>query len=137
MEKDDRPVGTRSVVVGGSVQGNIVTGDSNTVTYQQEVAADGIDIHAELASLQEALSSLTTIDGRKAQNALNEAALELENTPPDRDAVGSSLERALTFAKRAEGFAQVIELAKPSLSAIATWLGTHWDNILGSAGPER
>jgi hypothetical protein len=48
--------------------------------------------------------------------------------------VGDPLNRALKYAKKAEGFAGAIEKLQPRLSKTTAWLGENWHKLLGLVG---
>ncbi len=140
MDSTHRPVGERSVYIGRDASGNvIVTGDNNTASLQQVPLPppESVDIKAELAALRQALAALNSPDQRKVDNALSDAEAELEKPEPDKDEVGTALERALGYAQKAEGFGKVIDTLKPHLIPVAAWLGTNWDKVLATVGLAR
>ena len=107
-----------SVSIGGQVTGSvIVTGNRNVVTLDyQHVSlppATSVDIRAELEAIRVALMGLATPDRRKIENALTEAQDEVAKVTPEKEEVGKTLERALEYAQKAEGFARSIETLKP------------------------
>ncbi len=116
----------------------IVTGDSNTVSVQYQQTAlpppESVDMATELKALREALSSLQTPDRRKIDNALDEAEDELKKPQPDKDEVGKAMERALGYAKKAEGFSGALEKITPRVEKAAAWLGENWYKILSFVG---
>lgn len=133
---NDRNVGqNRSVSIGGSVTGGaIITGDSNTanINFQQVTlpAPITVNIQAELNALREILAKLETSDRRKIDNAFADAQEELNKPQPDKDEVGDTLNRALKYAKKAEGFASAIAKLQPHLTKITAWLGANWHSLL-------
>ncbi|NJO61997.1 MAG: CHAT domain-containing protein, partial [Richelia sp. RM2_1_2] len=48
--------------------------------------------------------------------------------------VGEALNRALKYAKKAEGFASVVEKLQPHLAKTTAWLGDNWHKLLGFVG---
>ena len=131
--------GDRSVNIGGNVTGSsIVTGDDNVVqtTYQQVTLPppDSVDISAELRDLREALAGLDSPDRRKIENALGDAEDELAKSDPDKDEVGNAVDRALKYASKAQGFAEVAEKLAPHVKNAAAWLGKNWYKILPVVG---
>ncbi len=132
----DNKVGqNRSVSIGGSVTGGaIITGDSNTanINFQQVTlhAPTTVNIQAELNALREILANLETSDRRKIDNAFADAQEELNKPQPDKDEVGDALNRALKYAKKAAGFASVMEKLQPHLTKIIVWLGANWHKLL-------
>jgi hypothetical protein len=112
-----------------------VTGDSNTVSVQYQQAAlpppESVDMAAELRALREALATLQTTDRRKIDNALDEAEDELKKPQPDKNEVGKAVERALDYAKKADGFTEAIAKIQPRVEKAAAWLGENWYKLLG------
>ncbi len=132
---DNRSVGVGNDVIGGV----IVTGDRNTakVSYQKTTnlpEPESVNIQAEFNALREIIEKLETSDRRKIDNALEDAQEELNKPQPDKDEVGDALNRALKYAKKAEGFAGTIEKLQPRLSKITAWLGDNWHKLLGFVG---
>jgi len=126
----------RSVSVGGSVKGSVIqTGDQDTASLQfRQVSlpdAESVDIRAELAAIKQAVLSLSTPDRQKIQNAFQDAEEELAKQNPDKDEVGRALDRALDYAKKAEGFAGTAEKLTSHITNAAAWLGENWHKILG------
>lgn len=137
---DNQGSQNRSVAVGNDVIGGvIVTGDSNSakVNYQKTTnlpAPETINIQAEINALREIIEKLETSDRPKIDNAFEDAQEELNKPQPDKDEVGDALNRALKYAKKAEGFAGAIEKLQPRLSKITAWLGDNWHKLLGLVG---
>ncbi len=125
----------RSVSVGGSVTGSaITTGDNNVTSVQYQPvslpAPSSVDIQGELNSLREILVNLPSDYRRKIDNAIADADEEINKPKPDKNEVGKALDRALDYAKKAEGFASLIEKLKPHLTKTVAWLGDNWHNLL-------
>ena len=135
MPNPENLPGNRSVSIGGNAQGNIIqTGDHNSATLHYErvqlPAPQQVDIQATLAALGELLAPLATGDRKKIDNALDEARDESKKPAPDKDEIGKALDRALGYAKKAEGFATVVGSLKPHIAAVASWLGSQWHHLL-------
>jgi len=136
---DNQGSQNRSVSIGGSVTGSAIqTGDydSANIDFQQISLPEPetVNIQAELNSLREIISKLETSDRRKIDNAFEDAQEEINKPQPDKDEVGEALNRALKYAKKAEGFAGAIEKLQPRLSKITAWLGDNWHKLLGLVG---
>ncbi len=136
---DNQGSQNRSVSIGGSVTGSAIqTGDYDiaNINYQQVSlpAPESVNIQAELNALREIIEKLETSDRRKIDNAFEDAQEELNKPQPDKDEVGDALNRALKYAKKAEGFAGAIEKLQPRLSKITAWLGDNWHKLLGFVG---
>jgi len=128
---DNRSVGVGNDVIGGV----IVTGDSNNakVNYRKTTklpAPESVNIQAELNNLREIIGKLETSDRRKIDNAFEDAQEELNKAQPDKNEVGEALNRALKYAKKAEGFAGAIEKLQPRLNKTTAWLGENWHKLL-------
>ena len=100
------------MAIGGNVIGGaVVTGDHNVtdVRYRKVTLppAESVDIRAELAALRDLLGGLNTGDRQKIANALAEAAADAAQPQADKDEIGGALERALRYAGKAAGFAEV------------------------------
>lgn len=136
---DNQGSQNRSVSIGGSVTGSAIqTGDYDiaNINYQQVSlpAPETINIQAEINALREIIEKLETSDRPKIDNAFEDAQEELNKPQPDKDEVGDALNRALKYAKKAEGFAGAIEKLQPHLSKITDWLGDNWHKLLGFVG---
>lgn len=136
---DNQGFQNRSVSIGRDATGNAIQiGDYDTATinYQRVslTAPETVNIQAEINALREIIAELETSDRRKIDNAFEDAQEELNKPQPDKDEVGDALNRALKYAKKAEGFASVIEKLQPRLSKITAWLGDNWHKLLGLVG---
>lgn len=139
MSSPENLSGNRSVTIGGNAQGNIIqTGDHNSATLHYErvqlPAPQQVDIQATLAALGELLTPLATADRKKIEHALEEAQDESKKAMPNKDEIGKALDRALDYAKKAEGFATVVGSLKPHIAAVASWLGSQWHHLLAVVG---
>lgn len=92
---------------------------------------ESVDMAAELKALREALATLQTPDRRKIDNALDEAEDELQKPQPDKNEVGKAVDRALDYAKKADGFTEAIAKIQPRVEKAAAWLGENWYKLLG------
>ena len=129
----------RSVTIGGNAQGNVIqTGDQNIATLHYEhvqlASPQQVDIQATLTAFGGLLAPLVTPDRKKIDNALEEAQDESKKPNPNKDEIGKALDRALDYAKKAEGFTKVIEHLKPHVAAIASWLGSQWHHLFAVVG---
>lgn len=131
----------RSISIGGNLEGSaVVSGDNNTVSVHFEKAEipapASVNIFSEISMLRQLLTNLhiPDKDEQKVKNALDEADLESKEKEPDRDEIGASIDRALKYAKKAEGFTDVITKLKPHVQNIAGWLGKNWYKILTAVG---
>ena len=83
---------------------------------------------------REAGSQIDSQDRKKIENAFSDADDELTKPEPDKDKIGRALDRALDYAKKADGFASNIEALKPHVTNVAAWLGSNWYKLLGVVG---
>ena len=139
MTESSKPISDRSVHIGGSASGNVIqTGNRNVAFMQYQHTTlpppESVNIQAELKALREALAQLDSPDRRKIENALGDAEDELTKPEPDKDEIGKAFDRALDYAKKAEGFAKSIETLKPHVTKVASWLGSNWHQILSAVG---
>jgi hypothetical protein len=132
-------MGNRGVAIAGNVTGTaVVTGDHNVtnVRYQKISLppAESIDIRAELAALRDLLAGLNTADRQKIANALDEATADAAKPQADKDEIGGALERALRYAGKAAGFAEVAGKIAPHVQNAVAWLGENWHKLLPLVG---
>lgn len=124
----------QSVRIGGDASGNvIVTGDRNVVsTHNPHVelpTPESVDIQAAITALRDALAAIESLDRNKIANAMSDAEDELTKSEPNKDEVGQAVQRALSYAKSAEGFAKAVNTLKPHVNEVAGWLGQAWHSI--------
>lgn len=129
----------RSVSVGGSVtNGMIITGDHNTSSIEIQQASlpqpETVNIQAELTALREMLLQLQAPDQRKIERAFEDVEEELQKPDPNKDEVGGALDRAITYAQKANGFAEAIDKLRPHVEKSAAWLGENWYKLLPLVG---
>ncbi|AKG23223.1 CHAT domain-containing protein [Calothrix sp. 336/3] len=139
MNNNNKGGQNRSVSVGNNVTGGaIITGNNSTanINFQQASlpAPASVNIEAEINNLLEIIAKLETPDRRKIDNAFADVQEELNKPQPDRDEVGDALNRALKYAKKAEGFASTIGRLQPHLTKITAWLGADWHDLLSVIG---
>jgi hypothetical protein len=138
--------GDRSVTIGRDAVGNVITtGDHNTVKARisatkrevapGEPAPPPVDVAKELASIREALTSLSSQNASKIGRALDDAADEAAKPDGgDKDEVGKALDRALGYAKSATAFATTVAGLGPPLHNLVGWLGDQWSTLLTHLG---
>lgn len=130
----------RTVFVGGSVvNGVIVTGDGNTTSIQKQQTIQPQfeieDIQNEIAALKRLLLNLESDDQRKIERAFEDVEEELEKAEQlDKDEVGKALDRALSYAQKANGFAETVDKLCPHIRKITAWLGQNWHRLLSVVG---
>jgi hypothetical protein len=139
MTRKASPASDRSVHIGRDAKGSIIqTGDLNvaSVDYRQISLPppESVDIRETISTISATLTQLGATDQRKIENALSDAEDELNKPEPDKDEVGSALDRALKYAEKAEGFTGVIEKLTPCVINAASWLGMTWHSILSFVG---
>lgn len=131
-------MGNRSVSIGRDAVGSsIVTGDHNVIRTQYQGSlppADQVEIKAEVTALRETLAALGAPDQGKLERALADAEEEAAKPAPDPDEIGGALDRAIGYAKKANGFAEQAAKLKPHLEAACSWLGQNWHKLLAAAG---
>lgn len=131
-------MGDRSISVGGDMVGSsAVTGDQSVVRTEYQATLpppETVDIKVELGALRQLLTSLRSPEQPKLERALADAEEEAVKATPDRDEIGDALNRALKYAKQANGFAEQIGKLKPHLEAACSWLGQNWHKLLAVAG---
>jgi hypothetical protein len=131
-------MGDRAITIGRDMVGSsAITGNQNVAytTYRATLPpAEGVDIRAEVSALREFLSALGSPEQAKLEHALADAQEEVSKPEPDRDELGGALERAIKYAKQANGFADQVQKLKPHLEAACSWLGQNWHKLLAATG---
>ena len=135
MGNDNKAMQNRSVSIGGSLTGSAIqAGDYDTanVNFQQVSLPPStiINIQAEINALREIITRLESSNRRKIDNAFEDVQEELNKAKPDKDEVGDALNRALKYAKKAEGFASAMDKLQPHLTKTIAWLGEKWHKLL-------
>ncbi len=129
----------RSVQVGDKIIGSaVITGDHNTAVMREiSVQLDSgkdVDVGAELSALRELLQGLSAPDAGKMARALEDAEEEGAKADPDKEEIGSAIERAIKYARKASDFAAHASKIASHLGPLVSWLGSGWTRILSSAG---
>jgi len=129
----------RSVSIGGNATGNVIqTGDGNVASVQFRQTTlpppETVDLQTEFAALRQILAGLQAADQNKIDRALEDAQEEIAKPEPDRDEIGQALDRALTYAKKAEGFAGTVEKLQTHVTKTVSWLGDNWHKLLSLVG---
>jgi hypothetical protein len=78
------------------------------------------------------LIQLNTPDQRKSTNVLDEAQEECDKPSPDKQEVGKALSRALEYAQKAVGFAEMLMKLQPHVVAAVAWLGSQYQPLLAA-----
>jgi hypothetical protein len=129
--------GDNTISIGGSVSGSaVLLGDKNQVAVTTQAQAP-VDTKAMLAALEEVhkvLSQVAGPDAKRIGNAADEALEEAKTAEPRKSVVAESLERALKLATSVAGVGKDLETLKPSLSALAGWLGGEYQALLRLLG---
>ncbi len=126
----------RDIHIGGNSSGVNVTGDGNVVStsYQKVTlpSPESVDITKTLESLREVLAQLTLKRDDHAQitTAIDAAAQEAKTDNPDRQSIGSQVEKALGVAKTAGDFIDVCKQAGSHVVDATAWLGENWHKLL-------
>ena len=139
MKNKNTDMSNRGVQVGGNVSDSVlVAGDGNTITMHLEKVtlppADSVNIREEINSLKAALAQLQSNQQMKINNAVSEVEHELAQPAPDKDEIGSTLDRALKVAQKTEGYIRTIDKLKPRITNIAAWLGENGYKLLAAVG---
>lgn len=129
----------RSIKVGRDMIGSqAFTGDNNRGSMIGNKVVlpppETVDPSTELAALRQLLVGLDTPDRAKIDRALADAEEEAAKSKPDREEVGSAVDRALGYAKKASDFSELVEKIAPKVTALASWLGSNWHKILAVVG---
>ena len=123
-----------SIRIGGNATGVFAAGTNITVKgtiYGPEPPdASAIRVADELVGLRSALNKLSKGKTDEIGRALDDADDEIKKSVPDKNRIGSAVERALKVAKEAGDFADNSGKVLPFVTAIATWLGTNWRQLL-------
>jgi hypothetical protein len=130
--------GDRSVKARDITGSQVITGDSNRAVMRGVKVTlpppGDVQPERELAELRVLLSAFETPEKGKLDRALQDAEEEAKKPEPDKDEIGSALERAIRYAKSASDFGEQAEkLARP-LGALASWLGANWHKLVALAG---
>ncbi len=129
----------QSLSIGSDATGNIIqSGNGNFASLQFTQTtlppSESVDIKSELASLRELLGKLNSEYEKKIDRAFEDANDEVAKSEPNRDEVGDALARALSYAKKAEGFADMAVSIKDHTTNIVSWLGNNWHKLLSVVG---
>ena len=118
----------------------IITGDGNVVfTTFEKVSlppSESVDIGRALEGLLQELRELALKQEGHSEiaQAMEKATEEAEKNDPDRNTIGSHVEKALDVAKTANNFVEVCKLAGPHVTNVAAWLGQNWHTLLPLVG---
>lgn len=134
-----RDSSNRSVTIGGNSTKNIIqTGDKNVASIQLIRTTlpppESVDIKLEISEVYELLSELISDDNQKITRAMEDAQEESAKSSPNRDEVGSALNRAFQYAKNAENFAGTATSLRGHVTNIVAWLGNNWNDLLAVVG---
>jgi hypothetical protein len=133
----------RSVTFGRDAVGNLVTtGNRNKIDAKIEAklvrtslpVASSVDLSKELADIRTILERLGGEHASKVSRALDDAAEEAHKPQPNRDEIGTALNRALDYAKKGAGFAEEVSKLAPHVTSAVAWLGSNWHHLLGLVG---
>ncbi|MBK8177011.1 MAG: hypothetical protein IPK66_17655 [Rhodospirillales bacterium] len=96
--------------------------------------AASVDIGSELQALAQLLGGLNSEQRQKIVNALAEAMADAARPQPDKDEVGKSLERALSYAGKAADFGEKMGKIAGHVQNAVGWLGENWHKLLPLVG---
>ncbi len=137
----EKPMGKNVISAGRDINADtVLAGDNATlhVGTQKINLPDpsSFNINEEI----EALKAILAVVGGDRQTNVNSAMMEIEgelNKPDeaqDKDLVGETLERALSYAQKGEKFTELIEKIKPHVLKATSWLGENWNKLLSLIG---
>ncbi len=128
----------RSIKIGRDSIGSAnVSGDNNQVRVDYRGSlpqAEDVDNRADLEAIRALLQELGGHDPTTHETALSDAETEAKKEEPDADELGDAMDRAIKYAKKANGFAEQASKLKPHLEAVCGWLGQNWHKLLSAAG---
>jgi hypothetical protein len=135
---DDRSVRSGGDIVGGV----IVTGDANQIrasatgssTRAVLPPAESVKIQEQLAGIRAILERMGGEHAAKVKRALDDIDEEAQKPQPNKDEIGSALERALGYAKKGGEFVEQVDKLAPYLSSAVAWLGSNWHKLLPLVG---
>jgi TIR domain len=133
----------RSISIGGDAIGNVMTtGDNNLITAKVDSSPTetafppGVDINInqELEYIRSILEKIGSDHIGKIGRALDDATEEARKPAPDKEEVGKALDRALDYAKIADGFVNAVTQLAPHMRTVVAWLGPNWRKLLSIVG---
>jgi hypothetical protein len=131
-------MGKSTIKVGGDAIGSFVAGDGNRVEsvvgHMALPDPSTVRIADELAGLRAILAKLEGAEPAKLGRALDDAEEEVRKPVPDKNKLGSAIERALKIARQASDFAENTSKLLPYLKAAVAWLGPSWTRLLPLIG---
>ena len=80
------------------------------------------------------LAELQTNRRDRIESALGEAAEDATVENPDKDQIGSAVERALGYASKAADFTEKSGKIAETIIKVVGWLGKSWDKLLPLVG---
>jgi hypothetical protein len=128
-----------TIKIGGDARGSIVAGDNNRVetTVSHTVSLPDpatVRIGDELSAVRAVLIGLKVTDAAKLGRALDDAEDEAKKPAPNKEEIGSALERALKVATKASDFAESGVKLAPYVKGAVSWLGANWFHLLPMVG---
>jgi hypothetical protein len=131
-------LGNDSIMVGGNATGTFVAGNENRVESAVTQASlpdpATVRIAEELAGLRAILAKLNSAEAGKLGRALDDAEEEARKPAPDKNEIGSAVERALKIAGKASDFAENTSKILPDVKGAVAWLGSNWIKLLPLVG---
>lgn len=135
--KDQKTIQNRNFSNTGTVsESSVVVGDNNTVNYKKTELppSETVDIQQVISELKVILSKLDAPDQKKINRAFEDVTDELDKSEPDKDEIGTALERALKYSKHVGKFKTIINTLQPHVTGAAAWLGSNWNHLLEFVG---
>jgi len=135
--------GSRMANISRDAVGNVITtGDRNTIEAKIESkltkttlpSAASVDLSKELTQIRIILGRIGGQHTSKIGRALDDAAEEAQKPEPNKDEIGTALNRALDYAKKGNGFAVEIGKLAPHVINAVAWLGSNWHHLLSVVG---
>jgi hypothetical protein len=142
--RSSRTAGDKSIAIGRDAIGSIVaTGDNNNINLSGPISvsktttlpsSDSVDIVQELEHIRTILNRIGGENAGKIRRALDDADEEAHKARPNKNEIGSALERAIDYANKGGDFADHVEKLAPYVTNAVAWLGSNWHKLLTLVG---
>jgi hypothetical protein len=144
LERSSRTAGDKSVTIGRDAIGSIIaTGDNNSINPSGPTSvsktttlpiSDSVDIVRELEHIRAILNRIGGENASKIRRALDDADEEARKARPNKNEIGTALERAIDYANKGGDFADHVEKLTPYVTNAVAWLGSNWHKLLPLVG---